>query len=259
MMPRGYASPEVEFSLAQEPGEEVVVLMITTQAELTQRLVKQFSGCGYSLHLPIATTLEQARRSLSRLPGALASGRVVVLFDETGTAATDTDSVLEELCSLAPVVALLGSSRMESAVGGDDSGHINTLHAGRSAPWCQFLVSGRLDIVPRECVSVALLTSLIERQILRAARRSDRAERADSSPPPEDFGEVLRHDMNNPLTGILGNAELVLARRDQLPATVTARLETIAELAIRLRETVRRLSEEWVMRFGSDTPPAKKL
>jgi len=26
----------------------------------------------------------------------------------------------------------------------------------------------------------------------------------------EDFGEVLRHELNNPLTGILGNAELLL-------------------------------------------------
>ena len=27
----------------------------------------------------------------------------------------------------------------------------------------------------------------------------------------EDFGEVLRHELNNPLTGILGNAELLLS------------------------------------------------
>jgi signal transduction histidine kinase len=64
-----------------------------------------------------------------------------------------------------------------------------------------------------------------------------------------DFGMVLRHELNNPLTGILGNAELLLAdvRRKnlELPGVVQARLETIAELAVRMRETVRRLSEEW--------------
>jgi signal transduction histidine kinase len=32
-----------------------------------------------------------------------------------------------------------------------------------------------------------------------------------------DFGEVLRHEVNNPLTGIPGNTELLLARRDRLP------------------------------------------
>jgi signal transduction histidine kinase len=52
--------------------------------------------------------------------------------------------------------------------------------------------------------------------------------------------------MNNPLTGILGNAELLLARREQLTPTMVGRLETIAGLAIRLRETVRRLSRVWL-------------
>ena len=64
-----------------------------------------------------------------------------------------------------------------------------------------------------------------------------------------DFGEVLRHELNNPLTGILGNAELLLVelRRQnvELPLQVKSRLETIAALAVRMRETVRRLSDEW--------------
>jgi signal transduction histidine kinase len=60
-----------------------------------------------------------------------------------------------------------------------------------------------------------------------------------------DFGEILRHEVNNPLTGILGNTELLLARRDGLPQAAVERLQTIAELAVRLRETVRRLSNAW--------------
>ena len=64
-----------------------------------------------------------------------------------------------------------------------------------------------------------------------------------------DFGEVLRHELNNPLTGILGKAELLLVemRRNhvELPPHAQTRLETIAALAVRMRETVRRLSEEW--------------
>ena len=76
----------------------------------------------------------------------------------------------------------------------------------------------------------------------------------------QDFGAVLRHELNNPLTGILGNAELLLVelRRKnlELPAPAQSRLETIASLAVRMRETVRRLSEEWeeraVERVGED-------
>jgi signal transduction histidine kinase len=67
----------------------------------------------------------------------------------------------------------------------------------------------------------------------------------------EDFGEVLRHELNNPLTGILGNAELLLAeirRNDdgRLPPGGLQRLETITALAVRMRETIRRISQEWV-------------
>ena len=64
-----------------------------------------------------------------------------------------------------------------------------------------------------------------------------------------DFGEVLRHELNNPLTGTLGNAELLLVelrrRSIELPQQTVLRLETIATLAVRMRETVRRLSEDW--------------
>ena len=65
-----------------------------------------------------------------------------------------------------------------------------------------------------------------------------------------DFGEILRHEVNNPLTGILGNAELLLAeckKKDggRLPVEAIQRLQTIAALAVRLRETVRRLSNAW--------------
>jgi signal transduction histidine kinase len=73
---------------------------------------------------------------------------------------------------------------------------------------------------------------------------------ADESPDARDFGEILRHELNNPLTGILGNAELLiveLCRKNmELPQhDARARLETIATLAVRMRETVHRLSEGW--------------
>jgi signal transduction histidine kinase len=63
----------------------------------------------------------------------------------------------------------------------------------------------------------------------------------------ESFAELLRHELNNPLTGILGNAELLLAemrRQNSAPLSGPGvkRLETIAALAVRMRETVRRLS-----------------
>lgn len=84
---------------------------------------------------------------------------------------------------------------------------------------------------------------------LRGVRMKNMRDEQNQHKEERDFGEVLRHELNNPLTGILGNAELLLVelRRHnlELPVRAEARLETIAALAVRMRETVRRLSEEW--------------
>lgn len=69
----------------------------------------------------------------------------------------------------------------------------------------------------------------------------------------ESFGAILRHELNNPLTGILGNAELLLAEThrqngQQFSEPGVKRLETIAGLAVRMRETVRRLSQAFESR-----------
>src|SRR3981189_3382508 len=74
----------------------------------------------------------------------------------------------------------------------------------------------------------------------------------------EDFGQLLRHQLNNPLTGILGNAELLLSeiRRKnggRMPQGGRMHLETIAALVVRLRETVRRLSQEWEAAQGGSS------
>lgn len=77
-----------------------------------------------------------------------------------------------------------------------------------------------------------------------------------------DFGHVLRHELNNPLTGIMGNAELLLAefrrKNMELPPLAVRRLEIIVALAIRMRETVRGLSDEWSVREGDATRGLQK-
>ena len=62
---------------------------------------------------------------------------------------------------------------------------------------------------------------------------------------PDDVAEIFRHEINNPLTGILGNAELLLSHGVRLPTAGTQRLQTVVDLAVRLRETIRRLSDAW--------------
>jgi len=49
----------------------------------------------------------------------------------------------------------------------------------------------------------------------------------------------VRHEINNPLTGVLGQAQLLL--REELSDRARKRAETIEELAIRLRDVVAQL------------------
>ena len=51
----------------------------------------------------------------------------------------------------------------------------------------------------------------------------------------------IRHEINNPLTGVLGQAQLLL--REELNDRARKRVQTIEELAIRLRDIVAQLRE----------------
>ena len=51
----------------------------------------------------------------------------------------------------------------------------------------------------------------------------------------------VRHEINNPLTGVLGQAQLLL--REDLSETARKRAETIEQLAIRIRDIVAQLRQ----------------
>lgn len=51
----------------------------------------------------------------------------------------------------------------------------------------------------------------------------------------------VRHEINNPLAGVLGQAQLLL--REELNDRARKRAETIEELAIRLRDVVAQLRQ----------------
>jgi signal transduction histidine kinase len=59
----------------------------------------------------------------------------------------------------------------------------------------------------------------------------------------EEIGRIIRHEINNPLTGVLGNAELILTDPTPLSPQVRKRLSTIINLAVRMRDVVRTLEE----------------
>jgi signal transduction histidine kinase len=128
--------------------------------------------------------------------------------------------------------------------------------AEEGAQVTQAVRSGAVDFVPRSAMCLPAAVTMVERR-LRGSAKSAPLDGARGGHPSlgeprlddRDFGEVLRHELNNPLTGILGNAELLLleTRRGKLdlPPQTLQRIETITELAVRMRETVRHLSDRW--------------
>ena len=52
---------------------------------------------------------------------------------------------------------------------------------------------------------------------------------------------TVNHEINNPLTAILGNAQLLLMAKDSLPDDAVAKLRTIEKSAIQIRETTAKL------------------
>ena len=76
-----------------------------------------------------------------------------------------------------------------------------------------------------------------------------------------DLVAHVRHEINNPLTGVIGQAQLLL--REELSATARRRVETIEQLAGRIRDTVAQLREvqrphqqaDYENERESDAPP----
>ena len=54
---------------------------------------------------------------------------------------------------------------------------------------------------------------------------------------------VIRHEINNPLTTIIGNVELLIERYEHKDTELTARLEVVLKNALRIAEITRRLQE----------------
>ena len=190
------------------------------------------------LRIADADGIAAARRILGEQSPA------VILAEERALAETDGPGAMRRLIESA--LSLLAGSAPVVWVGAAEEGPAMT----------RAVRSGVVDFVPRSAMCLPAAVTMVERRLRSCARSAaENGPRGGSVSLGElrlddrDFGEVLRHELNNPLTGILGNAELLLleAHRGKLdlPMQTLRRLETITELAVRMRETVRQLSDRW--------------
>lgn len=206
-----------------KPEREIQIICATRQ--LAREYVNEFHRAAEALHLrPIARRAE-ARR--------LAAEISVFLLDQSGIEAPSKQVLkrtVERLVEVAPVIVVAAPERQSELTA--------------------LLNSGATDFVARTGNFVPVAVGLVERRLQLARMGMVPSSEEIKNARSANFGEILRHEVNNPLTGILGNAEMLLARRDGLPASAIERLETIAHLAVRLRETVRRLSSATELRHA---------
>jgi signal transduction histidine kinase len=216
-------------------NREQTILLVSDDAALCEAARREFEETVRGLRVAAVSNMEGARRILEEDAPAvilLEEASVAARIEERRGVAPRLDAMVTSLAVHAPVVVIGTAERRKE---------LTTL-----------IASGAADYVARDrgCLPVAL--GLIQRRLRQAQNVVDGAAQP-LEEQRENFGEVLRHELNNPLTGILGNAELLLAeilrKNDgKLPQGGRQRLETIAALAVRLRETVRRLSQEWESR-----------
>jgi signal transduction histidine kinase len=216
---------------------ERTILLVSDDAALCAAVRLQLEAKEKGLRVAAVSTVEAAH-------GIIADAAPAVILLEDASVAADSqgagyglrlESTVSALAAYAPVV-VIGQAR-----------HQNDL--------AQLVTDGLADFVSRSNGYLPEAIGLVQQRLQQAPKLLSLALPPSSleDATADAFGEVLRHELNNPLTGILGNAELLLAevRRKndgQLPNGGQQRLETIAALAVRLRETVHRLSQDWESR-----------
>jgi signal transduction histidine kinase len=195
-----------------------IALLVTADGAMRHRMVAALLRSAQPSQLPFAESLAEAR---------LRAGRVspsVILLEESAAGEEPLDEAVGDLAPFGPVVVIASPARQPELA--------------------RAVAAGLADFVAAVGDFLPLAIALARRHLDRGQQLEELREQGGVTLPAE-FGEIVRHEINNPLTGILGNAELLLARRDRLPPVAVQRLQTIAELAVRLRETVRRLSSGW--------------
>jgi signal transduction histidine kinase len=238
-----------EMDKRMQPQEQMI-LLVSDDAMLCAAARLELETRQRGLRVAAVSTIEAARRIVED------SHPAVILLEEASVGvepdgprgkAPLLDAAVSSLAVYAPVV-VLGA-------------------AGHEREVSEVLAGGAADYVARTEGYLPVTLALLERRLRQsqgnAGGITERKAGGSAASPEfvsEDFGEVLRHELNNPLTGILGNAELLLAevRREsngKLPQGGQQRIETIAALAVRLRETVRRLSLEWEARQSEPHTP----
>jgi signal transduction histidine kinase len=148
------------------------------------------------------------------------------------------------------IIGAVRDSRLVSALKMVDAGDYPVICLLENAADVKMAKSGhaRLHVMQRH---PALLDSLLllateclkRMDLAERVRRAEQAALANSR--VATLGRYMlesRHDLNNSLTSVLGNAELLLMDADAFPAASRDQLQTIHEMALQMHEVMQRFS-----------------
>ncbi len=213
-------------ALIVEQAARHSVLLGTPDEAAAQSISAALAKSGHVCNFAAAVTLSKMHEAIRlRAPS-------VVLLDDRMLGSASLEETLLRLTEFAPVALVAAPERCDEV--------------------SRWVVRGDVEFIPRVGDFAPLASAILLRRI-RWAAQADSIVGAPWKEFPADFASILRHEINNPLTGILGNAELLLAHHgDKLPEAARQRVETVVDLAVRLREATRRLSNA----LESDRQPA---
>jgi signal transduction histidine kinase len=195
---------------------ERLVLLGTADETISHRISISILKAGCACQFVPAATLIKMHEALRR------SASCVALLDDRLLCGASLEETLLRLTEFAPVALVAGPERYEEV--------------------SRWVARGDVEFIARAGNFAPLAAAIVVRRI-RWAEQTGSAGGVPWKEFPPDLAAILRHEINNPLTGILGNAELLLAHcRDKLPMAALQRVETVVDLAVRLREATRRLS-----------------
>jgi signal transduction histidine kinase len=192
------------------------VVLGTADEVTVHRISASLLKSGQSCPSVAAATVPQIHEALRRRAPS------VVLLDDRMLGTAPLEETLLRITQFAPVALLAAPEKCEEV--------------------SRWVARGEVEFIARIGDFAPLAIAILLRRI-RWAQQADSIVGVPWKEFPSDFAAILRHEINNPLTGILGNAELLLAHYgDKLPEAALQRVETVVDLAVRLREATRRLS-----------------
>lgn len=200
-------------------SRSALVLLCTSVVESRRKLKREIRRYAPGVNVQVAPEIS------SCLDVARHKWPVAIVVDDLAFTQRNPRQALRELSRLVPLI-LIGQ-KMEKT-------------------FARLIAEGRADFVFRSGNFPLLVAALIDRRMRTGGELArphrfafPRSVNLPSQPLAVECLENLPHDVNNALTGIIGNVELVLRAKGRSSVKSARRLQTAVEIALQLRDDTR--------------------